>query len=782
MDYFFNSSTFKNLLLRLIAFFIVLCLGMNQISYAQLAKSDSIILRALLKTSENASLLKNFKLHVLVSEKTRFTDILGLGEKRLEKIEGVREDQWYGHTTESDVYALKLNQSIHEIKRLELLNKKTAKPTLFFWPDFYQDIIGPNCISPLNFQSQFYYQYQFKKDTLIQSKIGYLYEVVPKNKLDRLFKGQMVLSEDGALMYANLEVFADALNYKIELKHQLALNKWLPLEGNFDVNGGLLGNNGEFHLNEKVLDIPQYWSTDIENLVGNSIHEKLNIAERAFDEVYVSQLLGNLHNSMILKWKQRSQSGITTVDSTRFSPNFMVKDRLESNLSFFTSIDEGQESTAAAIAYYEPVRKAPIAWQDILFSRSFYFGKMQKDYYPYEIYYKAPIFDTNFNTAEGFVSNSGFLVRKRWARYHFLELEAIGRHSYLLNSNTGYLKLRYKTEKFDIQLSKGDFVAQYNSDNTISPEMNSLSTLLLKNNQMKIYRKDFWSLYWINRISSSFYFKGNIEIADRFQMDNVSDYYWINYLGRKFTSNNPTNAEYTTEGFQTHRAFTTQFTLGFRPFLDHAYEENERINNWGSSPLLLLKYRAGWPNIFGSTTNFNHLEFSYVQNLPVNPWVKLGLIINTGTFWGKNPAYFMDYKHFNGNLNLIQASDMLASHRLVGYYQNFTLGANQRLNVNHYSNSTAGNYLEALSFLQFTNLWLKPILGIKQSFVKEVLIANMVWVPNQQLLYREIGYGLDGIFKVLRVEAIASFNNAQFSYIGLRLNINSRIRVGNVPE
>jgi hypothetical protein len=344
------------------------------------------------------------------------------------------------------------------------------------------------------------------------------------------------------------------------------------------------------------------------------------------------------------------------------------------------------------------------------------------------------------------------------------------------------LKLRYKTEKFDIQLSKGDFVAQYNSDNTISPEMNSLSTLLLKNNQMKIYRKDFWSLYWINRISSSLFFKGTIELADRSQMDNVSNYYWVNYLERKFTSNNPTNDEYTAEGFETHRSFTTQFTLGFRPFLDYALVENERINNWGSSPLILLKYRAGWPKLFGSQADFNHLELSYVQNFSISPWVKFGLIANTGTFWGAKPKYFMDYKHFNGNANLIQAADILASHRLVGYYQNFTLGANQRLNVNHYSNSTAGNYLEGLTFFQFTNLWLKPVLGIQQSFVKEVLIANVVWVQNQNLLYREIGYGLDGIFKVLRIEAIASFNNAQFSYIGLRLNINSRIRVGNVPE
>ncbi|MHA8066331.1 DUF5686 family protein [Aquirufa sp. ROCK2-A2] len=752
-----------------------------QISSAQKSKLDSIISKSLLKSSEHSTLLKNFKFKVIVSEKSRLTDILGVGEKRLERIEGVRENQWYGHNTISEVYAKELNQSIHEIQKIELLNKKSANPTLFFWPDFYQDIVGPNCISPLNYQAQLYYDYHFQKDTLIQGQKGYSYEVLPQKKLDRLFSGQIIVSSDGSLIYANLSVFADALNYQLEFKHQFSMNQWLPLEGKIQVSGGLLGNNGEFVLHEKVIGQPEEWKNQESNLLGIETKEKLNIAERAFDEVYVSQLLGNLHNSMILKWKDRPQTGFTTIDSVRKTNDFRMENSIQQNLEFF-DLSPGYSSQNLPIAYYEPVRKAPLAWQDILFSRSFYFGQMKKDFYPYEIYYKAPIFDTNFNTVEGFVSNTALVFRKRWARYHFIETEVLGRRSYLLNRNTGYIKLRYKTEKFDIQLTKGDFVAQYNSDNTISPEMNSLSTLLLKNNQMKIYRKDYWSLYWINRISSSWFFKGNAELADRSQMDNISDYYWINYLGRKFTSNNPTNAEYSTEGFDNHRAFTTQFTLGFRPFLDHAYEDNERINNWGSSPLILLKYRAGWPEIFGSTTDFNHVELSYIQNVSVSPWVKLGLVVNTGTFWGKNPKYFIDYKHFNGNVNLIQASDMLASHRLVGYYQNFTLGSNQRLNVNHYANSTAGNYLEALSFLQFTNLWLKPALGIKQSFIKEVLIANVVWVQNQKLLYREIGYGLDGIFKVLRLEAIASFNNAQFSYIGLRLNINSRIRVGNVPE
>ncbi len=762
--------------------FLFFYLNCALISKAQKSKLDSIISISLLKTTEHSALLKNYKFNAIVSEKARLKEILGIGQKRLERIEGVRENQWYGHNTIEKVFSHKLNQSIHEIQKIELLNKKTARPTLFFWPDFYQDIVGPNCISPLNYQAYLYYDYNYLGDTIVQNQSSYIYQVKPKKDLDRLFTGKIVLTNDGSLVYTKLVVFADALNYQIELKHQFALNQWLPLEANISVAGGLLGNNGELILQERVIGDIEYWESEKKNLIGEKVVEKLNIAERAFDEIYVSQLLGNLHDSMILKWKDRPQTGLITIDSVRKSTDFVQINHVESNPLFFNLNELKSTDEIISIASYETVRNAPLAWEDILFSRSFYFGKRKNDFYPFEIYYKSPVFDTNFNTAEGFVSNSGFLLRKRLARYHFLETELIGRRSFLLNHNTGFVKVRYKTEKFDIQLAKGDFVAQYNSDNTISPEMNSLSTLLLKNNQMKIYRKDYWSIYWINRISSNWFFKGNLEFANRSQMDNMSDYYWVNYLGRKFTSNNPTNEEYTSEGFETHRAFTTQFTLGFRPFLDHAFEDNERINNWGSSPLILLKYRAGWPEIFGSRTNFNHLELSYVQNLAISPWVKFGVVANTGTFWGASPKYFIDFKHFNGNANLIQAADMLASHRLVGYYQNFTLGANQRLNVNHYSNSTAGNYLELLSFLQFTNLWMKPALGIKQSYIKEVLIANVVWVENQKLLYREIGYGLDGIFKVLRIEAIACFNNAQFSYIGLRLNINSRIRVGNVPE
>jgi hypothetical protein len=331
-------------------------------------------------------------------------------------------------------------------------------------------------------------------------------------------------------------------------------------------------------------------------------------------------------------------------------------------------------------------------------------------------------------------------------------------------------------------VTNGDFVAQYNPENTISPEMNSLSTLLLKNNQMKIYRSKFTSLNFTKRFSARFFLKSLIEYSERSQMDNTTDYYWINFLNRDFKPNNPTNSEYTQEGFATHQSFITQLQVGFRPFLTQSYRANTRLTDWGSSPLLLAKYRAGWKDVGGSLTDFNQVELSYLHNIEVNPWIKMGLLINAGTFIGNKPTYFIDFKHYNGSLNLIQAGEMLASERLVGYYQNFTSGTNQRLNVNHYANSTAGAYVEALSFFQFSNLWLKPLLGMKKLYVKEVLIANANYVQNQNLLYNEVGYGLDGVFKIFRLEAIANFINGQFSYIGFRVNINSRIRIGNIPE
>lgn len=745
--------------------------------YAQESKSDSLIKLAINTASQHSSDVNKLIFNVHSIEKARFSKFIGIGKKRLQNIEGIKEGQWYGNETISKVYVGNLSQMIHEINYFKPYRKKSGTPSLFFWPDFYQDFLGTQCISPLNYDGFYYYNYSFLSDTLVDNQPCKQFLIKPKFKTDRLFQGKLTLSQDGWIVRWEGEVLSDDILYLIDLKNAYFNGKWIPKQSYILVKGGLLGIEGEFILNQNIIGPVENWT--IPPLVFSTPtnkKERLNISEITFDEVFVSQLIKNLHLGLIRKWKLRPTADKISIDSVVYNYLDIMPEKSE-------LIDDIRESTVeTSFASFDALRKSPFNLSQLIFSKSFFFGQRKKDFYPFEIYYKSPVFDSNFNTAEGFVVNTAAVLRRRWAPYKYLELETLGRRSFGLNRNTGYFKLRYKTESFDLQLANGDYISQYNPENTISPEMNSLATLLLKNNQMKIFRKEFWSLALINRFSSRFYLKALIESSRQSQMDNITGYYWVNYLNRSFSSNNPTNSENRKEGFDTHNSFVTQVQLAFRPFLSYSYINKLRVFDWGSSPLVIFKYRAGWPNVFKSSTNFQLLELSYIQNISLSPWVKTGFILNTGAFIGDKPVYFQDYKHFNGGLNLVQTGDMLATHRLVGYYQNLSSGANQRLNVNHYAYSTAGNYVEALSQFQFTNLWLKPLLGFKKAYVKELLIANAYFINNQNLFYNEIGYGLDGVMKVLRLEAIANFNNGQFNYVGLRLNINSRIRIGNIPE
>ena len=745
--------------------------------YAQSTKSDSLIKLAINTAERHGSDISKLIFTVHSIEKARFSKFIGIGKQRLQNIEGIKEGQWYGNETVSKVYLGNLSQMIHEINYFKAYRKKNGTPTLFFWPDFYQDFLGTQCISPLSYDGFYYYDYSLLSDTIVDNQACKQYLVKPKFKTDRLFQGKLTLSLDGWIVRWEGDVLSDDILYLMDLKNAYFKGRWIPKQSNMIVKGGLLGITGEFILNQNIIGTVENWTmpTQIFEL-STSKKERLNISEITFDEVYVSQLVKNLHLGLLRKWKFRPTADKISIDSVLNNYLDIIPEKSD-------LVDDLRESTLeTSIASYDALLQIPFNPSQLILSKSFYFGERKKDYYPFEVYYKTPVFDSNYNTVEGFVVNSAISLRRRWAPYKYLEFEASGRRSFGLNRNTGYLKLRYKTDYFDVQLTNGDYIAQFNPDNTISSEMNSLGSLLFKNNQMKIYRKEFWSLSLINRFSSRFYIKALLESSRQSQMDNTTDYYWVNYMNRSFSSNNPTNSENLKEGFDTHNSFITQVQLGFRPFLFYSYKNNLRIFDWGSSPLVVFKYRAGWPNVVKSNINFQLLELSYIQNLSLSPWIKTGFILNTGTFIGSKPVYFQDYKHFNGGINLLQTGDMLASHRLVGYYQNLASGATQRLNVDHYTYSTAGNYVEALSQFQFTNLWLKPLLGFKKAYLKELLIANAYYIHNQNLFYNEIGYGLDGVMKVLRLEAIANFNNGQFNFVGLRININSRIRVGNIPE
>ena len=249
----------------------------------------------------------SFKMRVKVQEKARFNQVVGIARKRLAAKEGIQMGQWYGNQTISEVQVGHLNQIIHGIESVQTFHKKYAKPTLFLWPDLYQDYVGTSCVSPLSYQAKTYYHFNFKGDTLVEGKTCLQFQVEPKLRRDHLFKGTLTIDEAGWLVRFEGAVFADAIDYQFDLINQSFQGKWIPKKGKIRLVAGLLGSDGEYIWEQEAVGSPEEWTFDTALFSEPSQStETLNISAVAFDETFANQFLTNLHGSLLRKMEAKA--------------------------------------------------------------------------------------------------------------------------------------------------------------------------------------------------------------------------------------------------------------------------------------------------------------------------------------------------------------------------------------------------------------------------------------------------------------------------------------------
>jgi Family of unknown function (DUF5686) len=719
-----------------------------------------------------------YSVSIDASEYYKFDKVPHLIQKRMSRIEGVNEDLYYATQTTSKVFFKGPNQYLYKIQDSRVLNRPVNDPVLLINPDFFQEQVG-GCPSPFYKRNRKHYIYQ----KLSSDNQLLRFTIKPKHERERLFSGEIEIDTSLQIITKfHFTTVVDGVNYSFEVENEKNQNA-APKKIKVQLGGKGYGFRGKYFYECNFAN----YNFGVETRIGNlkSIPPSLNIQDINFEITQLRQVARVLHKSLRKDWlddESNSRSDVIIgfdfpkIDSLTKEIKFdSVDSQMVTRIFPFTKADSTVQLTKP-----DTFRIINFSPEQMIFSKSFFLGKKRGEVYPWEIYYRSPVFDTNYNTAEGLVSNLGFYVRRRWGLYKWIEFDATGRRSFGLGTNSGILRLRFKDENNILDLNGGQYFAQYNYEQPISPEMNSLSTLLLKNNIMKIYDRKFINFSLVKRFSGTLVFKSSLEFAERIPMQNSFGYYFIDYFKRTYTSNYPNNLEKGNTGFDPHKAFTYLLQFNFRPRLGDYALTNEKIMHWENSPLLMFKLRGGLP-ILGSAIDFTHLEFSLIQQKKLSPWTQAGLIVNTGVFLNTKKMEFIDFKHFNGNTTLLMQSDILASHRLIGLYSGLTNGANQRL-IDHYLYSTSGNYLEIMGYMRFDKFFLNRFDWLKKTKIKEVISLNYLRVNNQKLNYLELGYGWDGIYKIFRAEIFTSFINAQYNTFGLRINVNSRLRIGNIPE
>ncbi len=684
-----------------------------------------------------------------------------------------------------------------------------GRPDKLINPNFYKPILGTGAISPLCPKAFDYYDFALVKTTELDSLKIYEINVIPKNNNDeKVFSGTISLTDDDySIQHINLSVRHYAIDYQIVINYGKYLSKWLPEKFNIKTSGSLMGFDGEYQYLAKVFNYQNLGPEEAKNLKRpdeSEFHEIVNIQERNFEVQQFKQVLSALGTNLKNQWSDANiASGLKRYDKIIVSKEANERvNKYWSELKQFPDFQiftpdlpitaKNKNTLPSQPDEFSTFRQAnqKFGISSILFSRSYFFGSTERGFYPYEIYYKSAPLDFNYNTVEGYVLNTGTIFRYRKNRYDWWEIDPTLRYSLTQKRSMGMVKIRWKTQKEDFSVSGGKFVSQYNVDTPIAFDLNSLSTLLLKKNYVKIYEKDFINLSYNDRFSNTFGVRTSVEWARRYPLQNTIDHSWIDFGNAEYIPNFPANKETGSTEFKTNDAFIASFQLNYRPFLKKQYRNNIRYVDFASSPFFTFKYRGAIPKIFGSQMDFHTIEFAITHNFPLSINTNFNYIAQAGTFINTNNMTFADFKHFNGNNNMISIGDALTTHRLVGFYDNYVWGASKKL-IDQYYYSTNGSYIDIMTMVGLRKFALTQLFPIRRLGIREELFANYLYTAKNNIHNIEFGYGIDGIARILRIEAVFNYNNVGIpkanngfvnTQFAIRLALNSRVRGGVTPE
>ena len=778
----------------------------------RVVSSDSLSVNAIIQKAINAAPehdknYANYQAETFIQNSGKWTNIPGIW-KSLLLVEGVDE----GLTYQSESFAkFAVNQSNdYRFEYQAIRNNYHAQehPDKLVNPNFYKPVLGTGAISPLCPNGFYYYDYQLVKVLELENIKLFQIKVTPKHFNDeKVFSGTITLtSDDFSLQNIDLNVRHIDIDYHIEIQFGQHLNQWLPEEFSIQTKGELMFFEGEYQYKAKVWNYQKLdaeTAKKIERPAENTFHEIVNVQERNFEVQQFKQVMSALAMNLRNQWSDANiASGLKRYDKIEISPeaNSRVNtfwNEMKQNADFqvytpYLPISSKNKNTLPSQPdEFANYRQANLKFgiSSVLFSRSFFWGSTERGYYPYEIYYKSIPLDFNFNTVEGYVWNTGTIFRYRKNRYDWWEIDPTWRYSVSQNRSMGMVKLRWKTQREDFSISGGKFVSQYNVDTPIGLDLNSLATLILKKNNVKIYEKEFVNLSFNDRFSNTWGIRTSLEWARRYPLENTTNLYWFNIGNNPYTQNFPINQEIGVTQFKTNDAFIASFQINYRPFLKKQYRNNIRSVQFGSSPLITFKYRGAIPKLFNSQADFHTIELGITHNFPININTNFNYIAQAGTFLSNKNMTFADFKHFNGNNNMISIGDALTTHRLVGFYDNYVWGASKKL-IDQYFYSTNGAYLDIMTVLGMRKFALTRMLRVRKMGLREELFANYLYTANNKVHNIEFGYGIDGIARILRIEAIFAYNsgvplpsstfkNTQF---GIRLSLNSRVRGGVTPE
>ena len=369
-----------------------------------------------------------------------------------------------------------------------------------------------------------------------------------------------------------------------------------------------------------------------------------------------------------------------------------------------------------------------------------------------ELSISSPLASVNFNTVQGFNANVDINYTKRYDEFkNYLVIDNQVNYSFETQTLRGSVGFKYKFNNINdlnIGLSSGIKVQQFNEQDPISSLINEASSLFFEDNYMKLFENRFVKINYGQELFNGFRVGTTFSYENRRALFNRSDYTFINYDDKSYTSNNPLDPlNFDSAPFENHNILKFKFRGAIRFGQKYLSYPGSKFNlSSPKYPKLNFSFEKG----FGATNpnyNYDHLSVNLSQNFSLENKGDFSYNLFGGTFFGASSVAFMDAKHINGNQTHVSLDgSYLSSFKNVGYYDF----------------STSENYVEYHLEHDFKGYILGKI-PLIQKLNYNLILGVHGFSANDQKPYQELSLGVNNIgwkkYRFLRVDYVRSYHS-----------------------
>jgi hypothetical protein len=675
-------------------------------------------------------------------------------------------------------------------------------PMDFIQASLYQPVLAEMAISPLSPEAFSHYNFKYlgasPQGNFFINKI----QVIPKRKSQQLFAGIIYVIEDLWCLHS-VDLVNENIAGKVRIQQVYIPVKddiWMPVSHKFEMNISIIGFKADAGYGSSIKYEEVTPNVNLKKPVTTYTDSRRNL-----------QITKNQPDTAGTKTRKQiekilSKEELTNRDMVKLS-NLMEKesknsrpDSIKNNLEVRDNVTHIIEKDANKkdSSYWAGVRPIPLSDSE---SRSLRVGdsvkaklalirkdtdttavkKKEKNKFfgiVKEIAFGHSWSDTSgfrftygglvklrklsFNTVDGFVYGIDFGLSKSWKNGNSISIDpdfkwGFSRESFMWRVNT---QLRFNREKqSQVYLRLGETSRDLNSFGGMNPMLNSLTSLFLEKNYIKLYGSKFLNAGYRTEITNGLYLDVMGTFEDRTALSNTTDFSFIS-TSRVYSENVPDNQFLSTPesvtrllSDQQHVDMTLRFT--YTPRQKYMMRNKIKIPRGSDWPTFGFFWKHGINEMPEPSSVWKHYDMVLVAASKRNELGAFGEFswsLRSGAIINKSNASFYDFFHFNS-----QPFPLL----LNEYREAFMLPGN-------YSLSTPEYFTEGHAKYTTPYLLIKLLPGISKTLIRENLSLSMIY-SHYQKCYTEIGYSLSEVFLLGEIGVYTGFDNFTYRSIGAKL-------------